>query len=117
MKTFAVVMGAMFAMSASACGKKEEAAGGGGGGGEGGGGGDLPPTCKKYVDTMKACFEKAPAEARKAAEDAFNQTTKAWADAAKAGGGAAEALEAGCKSAWDAAKGGMGPMCPDVKWE
>lgn len=115
MKTFAIVMGAMFAMSAAACGKKAE----GGGGGEGGGAaaGDLPATCKKYVDTMKACFEKAPAEARKAAEDAFNQTTKAWADAAKAGADAANALEAGCKSAWDAAKGGMGAMCPDVKWE
>ena len=113
MKTFAIVMGAMFAMSAAACGKKEEAAAGGGGDG----GGDLPPTCKKYVDTMKACFEKAPAEARKAAEDAFNQTTKAWSDAAKAGGAAKDALETGCKSAWDAAKGGMGAMCPDVKWE
>ncbi len=115
MKTFAVVMGAMFAMSAGACGGKKEEAGGGGGGGEGGG--DLPPTCKKYMDTMKACFEKAPEAARKAAEDAFNQTTKAWSDAAKAGGDAAAALETGCKSAWDAAKGGMGAMCPDVKWE
>ena len=113
MKTFAIVMGAMFAMSAAACGKKAE----GGGGEAGGAAGDLPPTCKKYVDTMKACFEKAPAEARKAAEDAFNQTTKAWSDAAKAGGAAKDALETGCKSAWDAAKGGMGAMCPDVKWE
>ena len=110
MKTFAVVMGTMFLMSA--CGKKAEPAAGGDGAT-----GDLPPTCKKYMDTMKACFEKAPAEARKAAEDAFNQTTKAWSDAAKSGPDAAKALETGCKSAWDAAKGGMGAMCPDVKWE
>jgi hypothetical protein len=114
MKTFAVVMGAMFAMSAAACGGKKAEGGGGEGGG---GGGDLPPTCKKYMDTMKACFEKVPAEGRKAVEDAFNQTTKAWEDAAKGGADAAAALETGCKSAWDAAKGSMGAMCPDVKWE
>jgi hypothetical protein len=114
MKTFAIVMGAMFAMSSGACGGKKEE--GGGGGGEGGGG-DLPATCKKYVDTMKACLEKLPDAARTATEDAFNQTTKAWSDAAKQGADAAAALEAGCKSAWDAAKGSMGAMCPDVKWE
>jgi hypothetical protein len=113
MKTFAVVMGAMFAMSSAACGGKKAEGGGEGGGAEG----DLPESCQKYVKTMKACFENAPAEARKAAEDAFSQTTKAWADAAKSGPDAAKALETGCKSAWDAAKGSMGAMCPDVKWE
>lgn len=116
MKTYAVVFGAMFAMTSFACGGKKE--GGGGEGGEGGeGGGDLPESCQKYIKTMKACFENAPAEARKAAEDAFSQTTKAWEDAASQGADAAKALEAGCKSAWDAAKGSMGAMCPDVKWE
>lgn len=78
---------------------------------------ELPPTCEKYVSTMKRCFEHAPVEARRAAEDAFTQTTKAWEDAARAGGRAARALEAGCKSAWDAAKVGMGAMCPEVRWE
>ena len=107
MKTFAVVMGAMFAMSAAACGGKKAE-----GGGEAGG--DLPATCKKYLDTAKACFGKA-GEAGKAAEGAFNQIAKGWEDAAKAGGGAA--LEAGCKQAWDMGKTQYGTMCPDVKWE
>ena len=106
MKTFAIIMGATFAMSAAACGKKAE-------GGEAGAGSDLPPTCKKYLDTAKACFAEA-GDAGKAAADAFAQTAKAWEDAAKAGNGAA--LEAGCKSAFDAGKQ-MGAMCPKVKWE
>lgn len=111
MKTFAIVMGAMFAMSAAACGgKKEEAAGGGGGEAAAG---DLPAACKKVIDTAKACFAEA-GDAGKAGADAFAQTEKAWADAVKAGGGAS--LEAGCKQAWDGMKQ-MGAMCPKVKWE
>jgi len=114
MKTFAVVMGAMFVMSAGACGKKAEGGGEAGKPAEGGAGGDLPATCKKYLETAKACFAKA-GEAGKAAEGAFNQIAKGWEDAAKAGG--ASALEAGCKQAWDMAKQQYGTMCPDVKWE
>ena len=110
MKTFAIIMGATFAMSAGACGKKAEPAAGGGEAA----GGDLPAACKKYLDTAKACFAKA-GEAGKAAEGAFNQVAKGWEDAAKAGG--ASALEAGCKQAWDTAKTSYGSMCPDVKWE
>lgn len=118
MKTFAVVMGAMFVMSAGACGKKAEGeaakTGEAAKPAEGGAGGDLPATCKKYLDTAKACFAKA-GEAGKAAEGAFNQVAKGWEDAAKAGGAAA--LEAGCKQAWDMGKQSYGAMCPDVKWE
>ena len=75
--------------------------------------GELPPTCEKYMKTMKACLDSM-GDAGNAVTDAFNRTTKAWEDAAKAGNGAA--LEAGCKAAWDAAKGSMPAMCPGVRW-
>ena len=47
MKTFAIVLGAMFAMSAAACGGKKE--GEAAGGGEAAGS-ELPATCKKVID-------------------------------------------------------------------
>ncbi len=113
MKMFAIVLGAAFAMGASACGKKEGEAGAGGGtaGGGGGGGGDLPPTCKKYLDTYSQCIDKMPEAARAPAKDGLKQMQDAWAKAPK------EGMEAACKQAWDAAKGSMGAACPDVKWE
>ncbi len=110
MKTFAIVLGAMFAMSAAACGGKKE--GEAAGGGEAAGS-ELPATCKKVIDTAKACFAEA-GDAGKAGADAFAQTEKSWAEAAKGGGAAA--LEAGCKQAWDGMKQ-MSAMCPKVKWE
>lgn len=97
MKTFAIVMGAMFAISA--CGKKEAAPAG-------------APTCDKYMKTMDACFSKLPEAAQAPAKDAMKQTTEPWSKITDK-----TALEAACKSAWDAAKGSMGGMCPDVKWE
>ena len=112
MKTFAVVMGAMFVMSAGACGKKAEGGGEAGKPAEGGAGGDLPATCQKYMDTVKKCLEKVPAEAKAAMESGFKQATDAWKQVPDKG-----ALEATCKQMWDAAKGGMGAACPDVKWE
>lgn len=104
MKTFAVVMGALFAVSA--CGKKEGEAAGGGGGDSG------APTCDKYMKTVEACLSKLPEAAQGPAKDAMKQTTEAWKQISDKG-----ALEAACKQAWDAAKGAMGQMCPDVKWE
>ncbi len=104
MKTFAIVMGALFAFSA--CGKKEEAAAGGGMAESG------APTCDKYLKTMEACFSKLPEAAQGPAKDAMKQTTEAWKAITDK-----TALEAACKSAWDAGKQAMGAMCPDVKWE
>ena len=107
MKMLAIVLGATFAMSAAACGNKEE----GGGGGGGGGGGDLPPTCKKFLDTYSACVDKMPEAARGPAKDGLKAMQDAWGKAPK------DAMETACKQAWDAAKGSMGAACLDVKWE
>ena len=108
MKMFVVAMGALFAVSA--CGKKEgEAAGGASG--------DLPASCAKAISLTKACLEKAPEEIRKAAGDQIGQQEKAWAEAAKAGGAAKDALEQSCKTLLDSSKQSMAAVCPDVKWE
>ncbi|HRE89802.1 MAG TPA: hypothetical protein PK095_11760 [Myxococcota bacterium] len=104
MKMLVVAMGAMFAVSA--CGKKEGEAAGGGGGDTG------APTCDKYLKTMEACLSKLPEAAQGPAKDAMKQTTDAWKAISDK-----TALEAACKSAWDAGKQAMGQMCPDVKWE
>ena len=111
MKFFAVVLGATFAMSAAACGKKEAGGGGGGGGESGGGGGDLPATCQKFLDTYKKCVGEMPEAGRGAMNDALKQMEEGWKKVPK------DAMEAGCKQAWDASKGSMGQMCPGVKWE
>ncbi|MFO0746310.1 MAG: hypothetical protein U1F43_11635 [Myxococcota bacterium] len=110
MKLYAFVLGATFAISAGACGKKAEPAAGGGEGG-GGGGGDLPASCKKFLDTYSACIDKMPEAARGPAKDGLKQMQDAWGKAPK------DAMESACKQAYDAAKGSMGAACPDVKWE
>lgn len=103
MKMFAVVMGALFAVSAC------------------GGGGSLPETCAKVLAKGKECASKTskdlPAEVSKAFGEGIAAQEKAWTEAAKAGGDAAKALEVACKAAWDGGKTGAESMCPDVKWE
>ncbi len=103
MKSFTLMMGMMFAMSAAACGGKKE--------GEAGGS-DLPASCKKYLETAKACAAEA-GEAGKSLAEGLAIQEKAWGRA----GMDAAALEAGCGEAAKLSKQMMAQSCPKVKWE
>ncbi len=72
----------------------------------------LPPTCSKYMKTLKACIAKLPEAARGPSLDALEETEETWAEIADKA-----ALEDACKTALDSAKVAMSNMCPGVKFK
>jgi hypothetical protein len=99
----ALVLGAIFAVG---CGDKKEE-----GKSDTGSAGDKigVAECDEYFDKMQACIGKMPAEGKAAMEEAMKGNRSAWAESAKAGGAAKDALKTGCKAAVDALA--SNPMC------
>jgi hypothetical protein len=62
--------------------------------------------CDDYIAKMEACLSKLPGAAKEQYEKAFDQTRKAWRDAA-ANPQSKAALAQGCKAATDSAKASM----------
>ncbi|MFO0746311.1 MAG: hypothetical protein U1F43_11640 [Myxococcota bacterium] len=80
-------------------------------------GGALPDRCQKLVARLTTCAEKLPADARAPLLQVMKAQSARWQDAAKKGGDAARALDAGCRDAIDDVKAATRTTCPDVVWE
>ena len=92
----ALVLGAIFAVG---CGDKKEE-----GKSDTGSAGDKigVAECDEYLTKLEACIGKVPPEGKAGMESMMKQSRTSWAEAAKAGGAAKDALKPGCKAAADA---------------
>lgn len=76
--------------------------------------GDLvgAPSCARYLAGLRACMAAISEDKRSALAGGLAQTEEAWKSITDK-----SVLDAGCKSALDAAKDGMAKICPAVTWD
>ncbi len=71
---------------------------------------DGPPNCQRFSEAYTACIAEMPEAGRANAREGLKQMQDAWKKSDK------EDMDALCKQALDAARQGVGPVCPGVKW-
>lgn len=72
---------------------------------------DGPANCQRFSEAYTACIAEMPEAGRPNAKEGLKQMQDAWKKVDK------EAMDGLCKQALDAARQGVGPVCPNVKWQ